>query len=143
MGLDQKIAEEYDGILTWLVEGCLEWQRVGLQPSERVLQATRIYRQDSDPLDLFIAAKMVRDPEATIENAALYKLFREWAQEEGEFYVMAHREVTRALKAKGFEQEPNGRRRWRGLCSQTVYQRAGRAPPPMGMGLGDPNRDVN
>jgi putative DNA primase/helicase len=44
------IAEEAPGILAWMVQGCLDWQRDGLTMPGDVLQATARYRHDMDPL---------------------------------------------------------------------------------------------
>ncbi len=38
--LTDRLLAERDGILAWAVEGCLEWQRDGLNPPQTVLAAT-------------------------------------------------------------------------------------------------------
>ncbi len=46
--LPNKLKAEYGGILTWMIEGCLEWQRDGLNPPEKVLAATSDYLDSED-----------------------------------------------------------------------------------------------
>lgn len=41
--LPDKLKPEWPAILRWALEGCLEWQRIGLAPPEIVLQATDEY----------------------------------------------------------------------------------------------------
>jgi len=43
MKLTEKLLSERDGILAWAMEGCLEWQRVGLKPPAAVSSATDAY----------------------------------------------------------------------------------------------------
>ena len=38
--LAEKLKEEWPGILAWAIEGCLEWQRIGLAPPSAVVEAT-------------------------------------------------------------------------------------------------------
>lgn len=40
--------EEAPGILAWAIKGCLEWQRIGLQPPAAVTSATDDYLADQD-----------------------------------------------------------------------------------------------
>lgn len=51
--LKERLETEASGILRWLVEGCLEWQREGLHEPEAVLQATLLYREREDVLSRF------------------------------------------------------------------------------------------
>ena len=40
---------EMGGILRWAVEGCLKWQKEGLEKPESVVEATEEYKSDVDP----------------------------------------------------------------------------------------------
>ena len=46
--LQDKLKAEWGGILQWAVEGCLEWQRLGLAPPSAVRDATDEYLADED-----------------------------------------------------------------------------------------------
>lgn len=72
-------------ILAWAVRGCLEWQRIGLQPPEAVTAATEGYRDAMDGLGRFVADCCVNDPKATVTAAELYAAYTSWCCEVGEF----------------------------------------------------------
>src|SRR4051812_38190584 len=48
--LKEKLRAEWPGILQWMIEGCLIWQRQALQPPEKVLKATEEYLRDQDDI---------------------------------------------------------------------------------------------
>jgi putative DNA primase/helicase len=88
--LAAKLRAEAPGILAWLVRGCLEWQRRGLEPvPECVRAATQEYRVESDILAGFISDKCIENPKAVIKASELYAAYKEWAEGEG----MRDREV--------------------------------------------------
>jgi len=45
---------ELPGILNWALAGCLEWQRIGLDPPREVVDATDEYRKENDTAAEFI-----------------------------------------------------------------------------------------
>jgi putative DNA primase/helicase len=51
--VDDLIAE-WPGILAWMVEGCLEWQRKGLDLPQAVIAATEEYRNEEDIFNRWI-----------------------------------------------------------------------------------------
>jgi len=51
--MGERLMEERDAVLTWMVEGCLKWQKQGrLKTPERVAAATAEYREEMDVLGL-------------------------------------------------------------------------------------------
>lgn len=84
---DAKLAEtlrsEASGILAWLVRGCLEWQRVGLNPPACVTKATDDYQTEEDTLSEFIAARCLVNETAETKAAELYAAYRQWATDNG------------------------------------------------------------
>ena len=52
--LQEKLIREASGILAWLVQGCLDWQKNGLNPPKTVTEAGDEYRLDEDPLQQFV-----------------------------------------------------------------------------------------
>ena len=82
--LGKKLQAEAPGILNWLIEGCLEWQRRGLDPTPiRVTNATSEYEAESDPLTQFIDDCCVVKPNAMVKAGDLYKAYLKWTQEQG------------------------------------------------------------
>lgn len=81
--LDKLIAEA-SGILNWLIEGCLLWQKQGLDPTpESVQRATAEYQTDSDPLSQFILEQCAINPQAQVKASVLYKSYVNWCVDQG------------------------------------------------------------
>lgn len=52
--LGEKLRAESEGILAWLVRGCLAWQQRGLRTPTKVTEETESYRSDMDLLSQFL-----------------------------------------------------------------------------------------
>jgi P4 family phage/plasmid primase-like protien len=48
--LPEKLKAEWPAILRWMIDGCLEWQKIGLAPPKIVTDATDEYFNDQDTL---------------------------------------------------------------------------------------------
>jgi phage/plasmid-associated DNA primase len=48
--LPEKLKAEWPAILRWMVNGCTEWQKGGLQPPKAVIDATNLYLDDEDSI---------------------------------------------------------------------------------------------
>lgn len=76
--LKTKLQNELEGILAWLVKGCLLYQRDGLNPPDKVLQDTSDYKLDEDIIAQFVNACCEEDPKAETGSSELYKVFNWW-----------------------------------------------------------------
>jgi len=76
--LESKLLNERDGILGWMVQGCLDWQRIGLKPSTMVRMESASYRKESDLLGEFLEELTTTKPDARIEQAELFRAYRNW-----------------------------------------------------------------
>jgi len=101
--LEAQLQAEAPAILAWAVHGCLLWQKRGLDPPDCVLSATDEYRQESDPLEAFLAEQI----EETGDDMALpvrdiVKAYADWASREGlgERERLGSRSLQGRLKAK-------------------------------------------
>lgn len=84
--LEEKLKSEWAGILNWIVEGAIMWQREGLSDEpERVANASKNYRESMDPLDAFIDEMCVDGPEYAVKARTLYDEYRIWAEKSGEY----------------------------------------------------------
>ena len=83
MSLGDALRAEAPGILTWAVEGCLEWQRGGLQHPECVTAATEEYRQESDPFQNFVAERCITGAGYSVGATALFEAFTSEAPDNG------------------------------------------------------------
>ena len=79
--LPDVLASEAPGILRWAVEGCLAWQKHGLQAPEVVTGATAEYQQESDTVGAFIAACCVELEGVQVRAGAFYGAYDSWCTE--------------------------------------------------------------
>jgi putative DNA primase/helicase len=82
--IGEKLKAVYPGILRWAVEGCLEWQREGLNEPPEVIAATKSYQEEMDVFGRFLAEETVELLEAKVQANALYNRYVEWCKENGE-----------------------------------------------------------
>jgi len=116
--LPERLRDELSGILAWAVEGCLEWQRKGLQAPEEVRKATGQYRSEMDVIGAFLQDECEIGPDYREPFAAVYKRYEEWCEEGGE-RAETRRKFNARLKERGrFEARrsgPGGANEWHGL----------------------------
>ncbi len=79
-----KLRGEYPAILRWCVEGCLAWQRYGLQSPAEVMAATEEYRASEDTLGEFISEICTVAPQYDCQAGVLYGHYKDWATKRGE-----------------------------------------------------------
>lgn len=115
--LAAKILLERNGILAWMIAGCLEWQRIGLQPPRIVTDATDAYFDAEDALGQWMEERCEQRPSATALMSDLFADWRDWAERAGEFVGSAKR-FSENLSARRFEKWRDGRgsRGLRGLA---------------------------
>ena len=115
--LKAKLKNESAGILRWLVEGCLSWQRDGLGEPAEVTNATADYRNEEDTLGKFIAACCIVESEARAAATDLFRAYREYTGDE----LMNQTKMGRLLGERGFRNDRfsagknKGRMRWCGI----------------------------
>lgn len=113
--LEQKLLAERDGILAWMVRGCLDWQKRGLKPSRTVRADTATYRKDSDLLGEFLEDRTALGNDDRTEQSALFAAYRNW-HEAGGTRAGSKASLTRKMKERGFsEARSNGKRYYMGL----------------------------
>lgn len=93
---------EFPGILNWALDGCLEWQRSGLGVPDEVVEATREYEAEQDTFAMFLEEKCVRVPGAHALSLALYREYKNWAEQYGEAPV-SHKMFASFMSERGFE----------------------------------------
>ena len=113
--LEQQLMEESAGILAWMVEGCLEWQRIGLAPSQLVRNESASYRTESDLLGEFLQDVCTCGANEREQQAAVFARWRYWC-ESNALRCGAKASFTRKLSERGFkESRSNGNRYYSGL----------------------------
>jgi len=98
--LSLKLREEWGGILEWMVQGCLAWQREGLAPPSVVREATEAYLIDEDVLGLWLSECTQKEPNAFAATSELHDSYQKWAERAGERFLGTKR-FTQALEERG------------------------------------------
>lgn len=115
IGLKEKLLQELPGILSWAVEGCLAWQKEGLNPPQEVAAATDGYRSEMDKLAAFIDEACWISDFASVRSGFLYEAYRKWCSSSGE-YAEPQRKFVQYLRERGFtDQHSKFGTLWRGL----------------------------
>lgn len=101
--LQSQLLAELPGILNWAVEGCLAWQREGLNPPPCVVVATMAYRSDMDILGDWIDECCVTGAtvlETITPVSHLYASFEQWASA-SDLRAMSRNAFSRSFTNEG------------------------------------------
>jgi len=115
--LPATLRREIAGILAWIVRGCLEWRREGLQAPDEVRRATGQYRAEMDVLAGFLAECCELDTGHWEYAKDLYECYKRWCDENGE-RPEPQRKFGGRLGERGFQRDRGGSRGagiWRGV----------------------------
>lgn len=116
--LKEKLRSEAEGILAWLVQGCLAWQQHGLAAPPVVVNETDNYQVGEDPLADFFDQRTEIDPTTSVAFSVLYAAYRDWAQDQGfsDRDKMNAKSFGHALSKRPFEKvKSNSTIRYKGL----------------------------
>jgi putative DNA primase/helicase len=102
--LPDKLNAELPGILAWMIDGCIDWQRLGLAPPEIVTEATAAYLEAEDATAAWIEEAGDRDPNAWEKSGDLYASWVAWAKTAGE-YEGTQKRFAQNLETRGFTYE--------------------------------------
>jgi len=109
-GLAQKLLAEKDGILRWAIDGCLEWQRVGLKPPARVVEATEEYLEAEDAMGRWLEECCDRNPNVSTATNELFASWKTWSERGGEF-TGTMRKLSEDVAKRGFARWKSGSRK--------------------------------
>lgn len=116
--LHEKLAKYRPGILRWIVEGCQDWRKNGLKPPQQVLDHVSRLVKENDYVGLFIedcCHQWPDRPEVRITTKTMYEVFKFWwshSNEDNDKNILKIKQVTTALRDKGFEVKPSGGSTW-------------------------------
>lgn len=122
--LDRKLAqpEVKDAILTWLVEGRLQYLKVGLNTPDKVKQFTASFIEKADPLEGFLSECCEYGADKKVQAMPFFKAFQEYAHNEHGF-MATERRFFDALKKKGIQTSGSrGRNYYLGLSLKSAPQ---------------------
>ena len=113
--LEEKLLQEREGILAWMVRGAVKWQQYGLVLSPTILSELRAYRTESDLLGEFLADKTTVSASGRVGQSELFLKWRSWCEECG-LRAGSKTSFTRKLSERGYDEaKSNGRRFYQGL----------------------------
>lgn len=96
-----KLRAELPGILRWAVQGCLEWQREGLNPPDVIVDAVREYRTESDTLGRFIDEQCSKRALSQIKSSVFFQAYQKFAEQAGERWIPA-KDLPHEMQRRGF-----------------------------------------
>ena len=133
--LKAKLLAELPGILNWVVEGCMAWQRQGLGEPETVRRATEGYRSEEDSLGPFLEAHgdIFEDGRCPLDDLA--KTYRQHAESSGE-RPMSNRDFANELRDRGYTVKKSHGKRWVFVPTVTMVTPPGDGGDPVPMGAG-------
>ena len=82
--LPDKLRAEWPGILQWMLEGCLAWQRDGLKPPAVVTAATDAYLDDEDAIARWVEECCLTGAAYWCASADLWESWKVWAEASNE-----------------------------------------------------------
>ena len=114
--LAEALEAEMTGILAWAIEGCRQWQQLGLEPPNKVLAATNNYRADMDWFKAWIDDSGIELGNGLMMlTSDLQRSYRTWATDNGDTPV-DRRVLAKELLGNGCTPKKfNSAHWWRGL----------------------------
>ena len=118
--LTAELKQEAPGILAWMIEGCLEWQRIRPRaPTKVVTDATDSYLESQDVLGEWLEECLERDFYGFVSSREAFNSWKPWADERHE-YVGSEKTFVARLEDRGLlckgrnkEQTRNGFEGWK------------------------------
>jgi putative DNA primase/helicase len=97
----EKLRAEWSGILSWMIQGCLEWQTSGLRVPAVVKEATASYLEAEDAIGAWIDECCEPNPQAWETCDALFRSWSDWATKAGE-PVGPRKSFIQAIERSGY-----------------------------------------
>ena len=98
--LAEKLKAEASGILQWMIDGCLDWERNGLKPPSIVKESTDQYLGDEDSLQQWIDDCCDIERTGFTTSKALFYSWSKWCEQSGE-YVGTMKRLMAKLESRG------------------------------------------
>ncbi len=126
--LEQKLRDEWPGILRWMIEGCLDWQKNGLTRPACIEEATTAYFDDQDLLGDWMSQCCVLGEGKKTPSAQLFGSWQAYATENFEDPGSIG-SFSQALEKRGFSLLKNvptgiGTQRRRGFAGLALLDEA-------------------
>ncbi len=101
--LEEKLLAEAPGILSWLVDGCVAYQREGLAEPPIVVNAKRDYKGEHDLIGAFLEdCCNVGNPNDMVSTTDLFKAYQNWCAQNN-LRALSNIVFGREMRARGFD----------------------------------------
>lgn len=116
--LKDKLREIKPGILRWLVEGCREWQDVGLSPPQSILDGVDALAKEEDYMGQFIDDCLLHhpgDPAKRISCKDMYVVFSWWWGQNMDSNIKripAMKTINKAMRDRGYDVDKKAGKTW-------------------------------
>lgn len=104
--LKYKLRKEFPQILAWAVQGCIAWQKEGIEEPQVVKDAVKEYKVEMDLLASFVEQCLEIDYsyDGKLRTTELFRAYSRWAKDNNEFEMSSKkffREIGKKLPEKG------------------------------------------
>ena len=98
--LKYKLRKEFPQILAWAVEGCIKWQKYGIDEPACVIEATQDYKKEMDLIAGFVEQCLIIDYDCRekIMASDLFSLYSKWAKVNNEYEMSSKKFFMEAKK---------------------------------------------
>jgi P4 family phage/plasmid primase-like protien len=144
--LPHKLKAEWPAILRWMIGGCLEWQRQGLNPPMSVREASEDYLAAEDVLGQWLEERCIVSHMIELtKTASLYADWREWC-ERGGMSPGSTKTFSQLLSERGFRHRRDNAGKGfvgLGLRARAEHAQADREPGAGCAGCSDIDRNAH
>ncbi|HEX3740047.1 MAG TPA: phage/plasmid primase, P4 family [Terriglobales bacterium] len=78
--LTEKLKAEWPAILGWAIQGCLQWQKHGLQPPKTVLDATDEYLSNEDRIGMWLRERCIMGRNYSAGSSTAFHDYKAWCE---------------------------------------------------------------
>lgn len=121
--LDRQIIEnELPGVLAWMVDGCMAWQKHGLQVPAKITAAVSEYRNDTDLMGEWIGGNCTLSAHAESTVGDLFESYVDFLQD-ANVKAPSRNAFGRQLVQRGFhKRDSSGKRYYSGLTVRDPFE---------------------
>jgi len=139
----EKLREEHDGILQWMIDGAVRYYEKGLLIPTSISEATLDYAADEDDIGQWLESRTVKVPKSFVANSTIFPSYQTWADENGG-RAYRKRAISERLRQLGFEPgKHQGQRGYFGLKliteAEQAWQQSPRFPDKCGNNTSEPD----
>lgn len=110
-GYEHTFDNELSGVLNWMLEGCLLWQKEGLKDPDEVIKATAEYRMNQDVLAEFIEDCCIREVKARTSKKDLKEAYLRWCEDTGN-QPLSDKTFKQKIITYGVKDSKSNNERW-------------------------------